>query len=72
MLGLQLLLDLRKADMGHGVVAVEDARDLLERRALGLDVDEVDKDKLDRVPELGLGEKIQSAVVVPSGDVVAW
>jgi len=50
--GVQLLLDLGEADVGHGVVAVEDARNLLEGRALGLDVDEVDPDELERVPEL--------------------
>jgi len=49
---VQLLLDLGEADVGHGVVAVEDARDLLERGALGLDVDEVNPDELECVPEL--------------------
>jgi hypothetical protein len=48
---VDVLLDLVHVDVGDGLVAVEDARDLLERGALGLDVEEPDEDGLDGVPE---------------------
>ncbi len=51
---VDFLLDLRQADMGDSIVAVEDTSDLFERRALGFGVEEVDKDKFDRVPKLGI------------------
>ena len=51
---LDLLLDLRQVDVGHGVVAVEDLGDLFEGGALGLDEDEPDPDELDEVPELAM------------------
>ncbi len=49
---MNLLLDLREADVRNGVVAIEDARNLLERGTLGLGIDEIDKYKLGGVPEL--------------------
>lgn len=49
--GVNVLLDLVHVDVGDGIVAVEDARDLLEGGALGLDVEEPDEDELDRVPQ---------------------
>jgi hypothetical protein len=49
---LDLLLDLRQVDVSHGILAVEDLGNLLERGALGLDEDEVDPDELDKIPEL--------------------
>lgn len=48
---MQLLLDLLEVDVRHGVLAVEDAGDLLEGRATGLDVEEVHEDGLAGVPE---------------------
>ena len=51
-LRLHLLLDLLKGQVGNGLLAVEDASDLLQGRALGLDVEEVDEDKLAEVPQL--------------------
>jgi hypothetical protein len=47
-----LFAHLVKVDVGSGVVAVEDASNFLEGGALGLDVDEPDEEKLDKVPEL--------------------
>ena len=49
---LDLLLDLVKVDMSNGILSVENLRNLLESRALGLHVDEVDPDELNEVPEL--------------------
>jgi hypothetical protein len=49
---LDLLLDLRQVDVSHGILAVEDLGNFLERGALGLDEDEVDPDELDKIPEL--------------------
>ena len=51
-LKVNLLLDLLKVDVGNGVLTVEDLSDLLEGGSLGLNVDEVDPDELDEVPEL--------------------
>jgi hypothetical protein len=51
-LGLNLLLNSVHVDVSNGGVAVEDTGDLLESGTLGLGVDEVHKDKLDRDPEL--------------------
>src|SRR5690242_7165733 len=51
--GMDLLLDLGEGEVRHSrVFAVEDARDLLEGGALRLDVDKVDPDELEGVPEL--------------------
>jgi hypothetical protein len=51
--GVYLLLDLVDVDVCQvGVGAVEDAANLLEGGALGLDVDKVDEDELDEVPKL--------------------
>mgnify|MGYP001594387143 CR=1 FL=1 len=47
-----LLLDLVEIDVGGGIVAVEDLGDLLEGWAVGFDVEEVDEDEFDGVPEL--------------------
>lgn len=47
-----LLLDLVQVDVGSGVVAVEDLGDLLEGWAVGFDVEEVDEDEFEGVPEL--------------------
>ena len=44
------LVVLRNTDLG--VLAVEDLCNLFERGALGLDVEEVDEDKLERDPAL--------------------
>ncbi len=49
---VNLLLDLLEVDVGNGVLAIEDLGDLLEGGSLGLNVDEVDPDELDEVPEL--------------------
>lgn len=49
---MDFLLDLSYINARHSIGAVEDACDLLERRALGLDVEEVDEDELEEVPEL--------------------
>lgn len=52
-MGVDVLLDLVEVEVGDdGLVAVEYLGDLLEGRALGLDVEEVDEDELDKVPEL--------------------
>lgn len=52
-LGMDVLLDLVEVDVGDdGIGSVEDLGNLLEGRALGLDVEEVDEDELDKVPEL--------------------
>lgn len=47
-----LLLDLVQVDVGSGVVAVEDLGDLFEGWAVGFDIEEVDEDKFEGVPEL--------------------
>lgn len=53
LLDVHLLLDLVDVDAGHvGVVAVDDFGELLEGRALGLDVHEVHKDELEEDPAL--------------------
>jgi hypothetical protein len=53
LLDVHLLLDLVDVDAGHvGVVAVDDLGELLEGRALGLDVHEVHKDELEEDPAL--------------------
>jgi hypothetical protein len=46
------LAQLAHVDVGHGrrVVAVEDACNLLEGGAFGLDVDEVNEEELEKVP----------------------
>jgi hypothetical protein len=51
LLQLDLLLHLLKVDMGDSVVAIEDAGNLLEGGALGLDVEEVHEEELAEVPE---------------------
>lgn len=48
---LGLLLDLLKIDVSNGILTVEDTGNLLKGGSLGLDVEEVDEDKLDGVPE---------------------
>lgn len=48
---LNLLLDGPHIDVRDSVLAIEDLGDLLQRRALGLDVEEVDEDELDADPE---------------------
>ena len=53
-LGMEtLLLDLRHVKVRDGgVLAIENARDFLKRRTLGLYVEEVDDGELDADPEL--------------------
>lgn len=65
-----LLLYFVHVNMGHGFVAVKDASDLLQRRALGLDVDEVDEGQFDQVPE-GIEEHEVPVMgeIVPRQDV---
>lgn len=53
-LRLHLFLDLLQGQVGNGLFAVEDTSDLLQGRALGLDVEEVDEDKLAEVPQLAV------------------
>jgi hypothetical protein len=48
---VNVLLDLEHVDVRNGRIAVEDAGDLLEGGALGLDVEEPDEDQFDEVPE---------------------
>lgn len=48
----KLLLDLLQVDLSDGLLTIEDLGDLFEGGAVGLDVDEVDEDELDKVPEL--------------------
>ena len=48
---INLLLDLAHVNLGDGAIAVKDAGHLLERGPLCLDVDKVDKDELQRVPD---------------------
>ena len=48
---LSLLLNLVKINVGNSVLAIENLGNLLESRALGLNVEEVDEDKLDGIPE---------------------
>jgi len=51
-LARDLVLDLLEADVGDlGIVAIDDLSQLLEGRALGLDVHEVDEDELEADPE---------------------
>lgn len=47
-----LLLHLVEVDVCNRILAVEDLGNLLQGRALGLDIEEVDEDELDEVPEL--------------------
>lgn len=49
---VNLLFDLVNVDVGNSVGAVEDAGNLFQGRALGLDVDEIHKEELAKVPEL--------------------
>ena len=49
---MKLLLDLGQADVCHGIVAIENASNFLEGRALGLDVDKVHPDELESIPNL--------------------
>jgi len=52
-MGVDVLLDLVEIDIGDdGLFSVEDLGNLLEGRALGLDVEEVDEDELGEVPDL--------------------
>jgi hypothetical protein len=63
--GVDLLFHLPHVDVCHCIDAVEDACDLLERRALGLDVEEVDEDKFAEVP--GLRILVPHTLLTPSG-----
>ena len=47
-----LLLGLCHVDVSHSIFAIEDLGDLLERRTLGLNKDEVNPDEFDQVPAL--------------------
>lgn len=50
---LNLLLELVEVEAGHGgFVAIDDLGQLLESRATGLDVHEVDEDELEEDPAL--------------------
>ncbi len=49
---VDILFDLPHVDARHGVHAVEDVGDLLQSGALGLDVEEVDEDELEEIPDL--------------------
>jgi hypothetical protein len=49
---VNLLFDLVNVDVGNSVGAVEDAGNLFQGRALGLDVDKVHEEELAKVPEL--------------------
>ena len=67
---VDLLLDLAQVDVGHGIVAVEDARNLLERGALGLDVEEPHKHQLEHVPDGVEEHKVPVAGQVVPGEGV--
>ena len=49
--GIDILLHLVNVNVRNRIVAVEDARNFLEGWALGLDVEEVHKDQLAKVPQ---------------------
>lgn len=49
---LDFLLDLPHVDTRDRINSIKDTGDLLKRRALGLDVEEEDEDKLEEVPQL--------------------
>lgn len=49
---MELLLDLGQANVRHSLVSVKNTGNFLKRWAFSLDVNEVDKNKLDRVPKL--------------------
>jgi hypothetical protein len=57
---LDLLGSLLQADMGNGVLAVEDLGDLFEGRSLGFWEHEVHPDGLDQVPKLNLLVSIET------------
>lgn len=76
---MSLLLNLREVDVGNGVVAVKDASNLLEGRALCLDVEEVHEDELEEVPEgveehkvPVLGKVVPRELVGLTVDNVSW
>lgn len=67
---LDLLLDLLEVDVGGRVVSVEDARNLLEGGALGLDVEEVDEDEFAQVPDGVEEEEVPVVGHVVPGELV--
>lgn len=49
---LYLFPSLFQVDVSHGIAAIEDLGDLLERRASSLHEDEVDPDRFNDIPKL--------------------